>query len=322
MHTPQQLIARFEDKFSKNNFHTTPIGLYEPVNHIMNIKGKRIRPLLLLISCDMFGGDIAQALNPAFAVELFHNFTLVHDDIMDNGDIRRGVPAVHKLYGLNAGILAGDVMIPYVYQYLTDIPAGFISPVIQVFNGTAIEIFEGQQMDVDFEKRDHVSEGDYLKMIEYKTSVLLGTCLQIGAILANADAQDQQLIYEFGLKLGLSFQIKDDYLDAYGETEKVGKKMGGDILMNKKTILYVTALNRANEQERQQLSALLHESDPDKKIEGVKQLFETTGARAHTLEKADELFHEAIKSLEKVSVKEELKTTLISMAQKINDREF
>ena len=322
MHSPEQLLSLYESKFSGNNFNSSPPGLYTPVNHIMSIKGKRIRPLLLLMSCEMFGGDVALALNPSFAVEVFHNFTLVHDDIMDNGDIRRGEPTVHKLYGLNSGILAGDAMIPYVYKYLTDVTNAYISPLINVFNDTAIEIFEGQQMDVDFEKRDDVTETEYLKMIEYKTSVLLGACLQLGAILADASIEDQKLIYEFGLKLGLSFQITDDYLDAFGEKEKVGKKIGGDILMNKKTYLFVTALDRANPEQRKQLIAALQETDEDKKIETVKQLFEATGARQHTLDKADELYHEALKSLEKISVKPELKAPLAAMADMISQRQF
>ena len=182
MLTQQQLLTQFEAKAGVNNFRTTPSGLYNPVNHIMSIKGKRIRPLLLLMCCDMFGGSVEEALNPAFAMEVFHNFTLVHDDIMDNADIRRGFPTVHTLYGTNAGILAGDVMLAYAYRYLTDVPAQFIPSLISVFNNTAIEIFEGQQMDMDFEKRTDVVEDEYLKMIEFKTSVLLGCCLQLGAI--------------------------------------------------------------------------------------------------------------------------------------------
>lgn len=322
MHSPEQLFSLYDSKFNTDNFHSSPAGLYEPVKHIMSIKGKRIRPLLLLMSCDMFGGDVMQALNPSFAVEVFHNFTLVHDDIMDNGDIRRGLPTVHKIYGLNSGILAGDVMIPYVYKYLTDVPAVYISPLIQVFNETAIEIFEGQQMDVDFEKRDDVTEAEYLKMIEYKTSVLLGACLQLGAIMAGADVHDQKLVYEFGLKLGLSFQITDDYLDAFGEKEKVGKKIGGDILMNKKTYLHITAMDKASAEEKRQLIAAMNEADEDKKIEFVKRLFESTGARQHTVEKADELYHEALKSLDKISVKTELKAPLIKMAAMISERQF
>ena len=201
-------------------------------------------------------------------------------------------------------------------------PAQFIPSLIAVFNKTAIEIFEGQQMDMDFEKRTDVTEPEYLKMIEFKTSVLLGCCLQLGAVLGAASEQDQQLIYEFGLKLGLSFQIKDDYLDTFGEAEKVGKRIGGDIIQNKKTYLYVTAWNNADTAQKAQFTQLLTEHDEEKKIKEVKHLFETTGARQQALTKADELYNVALQSLQKVSVAEEIKKPLAEMAQRINNREF
>jgi geranylgeranyl diphosphate synthase type II len=322
MHSLSQLSALYNEKFNTDNFHQNPTGLYKPVNHIMNIPGKRIRPLLLLMGCDLFGGDVKQALSPAFAVEVFHNFTLVHDDIMDNADIRRGVPTVHKLYGTNAGILAGDVMLAYAYRYLTDVLPQYVPGLIEVFNKTAIEIFEGQQMDMDFETRTDVTETEYLKMIEFKTSVLLGCCLQLGALLGNATAADQQLIYEFGLKLGLSFQIKDDYLDTFGEAAKVGKRIGGDIIQNKKTYLYVTAYSNANADQKAQLTNLLTEKDEEKKITEVKALFEATGARRQALNKADELYKVALQSLQKVSVGQDAIEGLTTMAEKINNREF
>ena len=322
MHSLSALNTLYNEKFSVDNFHQNPTGLYKPVNHIMNIPGKRIRPLLLLMSSDMFGGDAKQALNPAFAVEVFHNFTLVHDDIMDNADIRRGVPTVHKLYGTNAGILAGDVMLAYAYRYLTDVSPQYVASLISVFNKTAIEIFEGQQMDMDFEKRTDVTEVEYLKMIEFKTSVLLGCCLQLGAVMGNASAADQQLVYEFGLKLGLSFQIKDDYLDTYGEAEKVGKRIGGDILQNKKTYLYVSAWNSADVAQKAQLTTLLTEHDEEKKIREVKQVFEATGARQKALDKSDELYNVALQSLQKISLPDDAKKPLAEMAQRINNREF
>ena len=322
MHSLAALNTLYTEKFSVDNFHQNPTGLYKPVNHIMNIPGKRIRPLLLLMSSDMFGGDVKQALNPAFAVEVFHNFTLVHDDIMDNADIRRGVPTVHKLYGTNAGILAGDVMLAYAYRYLTDVLPQHVASLIAVFNKTAIEIFEGQQMDMDFEKRTDVTEVEYLKMIEFKTSVLLGCCLQLGAVIGSASVADQQLVYEFGLKLGLSFQIKDDYLDTFGEAEKVGKRIGGDILQNKKTYLYVTAWNSANAEQKVQLTTLLTEHDEEKKIREVKQIFEDTGAKQKALDKADELYNVALQSLQKISLPDEAKKPLAEMAQRINNREF
>ena len=322
MNSVATLNTLYSEKFGVDSFNQSPNALYTPVNHIMNIPGKRIRPLLLLMSCELFGGDVKQALNPAFAVEVFHNFSLVHDDIMDNADIRRGFPTVHKLYGINAGILAGDVMLAYAYKYLTDVSSQYIAPLIAVFNQTAIEIFEGQQMDMDFEKRMDVGEDEYLKMIEFKTSVLLGCCLRLGAILGNAGDSDQRLMYEFGLKLGLSFQIKDDYLDTFGEAAKVGKRIGGDIIQNKKTYLYVSAWNNSNDAEKAKLTDLLNEKDEEKKIAEVKQLFEVTGARQQALDKADELYNLALESLKKVSMPENAKKPLAEMAHRINNREF
>lgn len=322
MQSASTLYQLYEQKFSSNNFNSSPTGLYAPVAHIMGIKGKRIRPLLLLMATDMFGGNVEDALNPSFAMEVFHNFTLVHDDIMDNADIRRGVPTVHKVFGVNAGILAGDVMLAYAYKYLTDVPAGFIPPLMNIFTKTAIEIFEGQQMDVDFEKRTDVTLQEYLKMIEYKTSVLLACSLQTGAILGHADEQNQKDLYNFGLNLGLSFQIKDDLLDAFGEGDKVGKRIGGDILMNKKTYLFISTQSMANAEQKNELAALLTEANEEKKIEGVKRLMMQTGAYEATLQKAEALYQESLASLQKVNVAPERKKHLAEMAEKVNNREY
>ncbi len=322
MHSPQYLLSLFEEKFSSSNFNESPTNLYKPVSHIMSIKGKRIRPLLVLASCDMFGGNVQHALNPAFAVEVFHNFTLVHDDIMDQADVRRGIPTVHKVFGVNAGILAGDVMLAYAYKYLTDVPAQHVSALLSVFNKTAIEIFEGQQMDVDFETRNDVTEQEYLKMIEYKTSVLLGCCLQLGAVLAGAEDANQKALYDFGLNLGLSFQIKDDYLDAFGEAEKVGKRIGGDILQNKKTLLYITCLKNCNTQQQKDFSLLMSESDEQKKIDGVKRLFDITGAKEKVLSISDNFYRASLEALKSVNIAEEKKKVLAAFADKINNRDY
>jgi geranylgeranyl diphosphate synthase type II len=316
------LNSLYEQTFNSNNFNSSPTGLYEPVNHIMGIKGKRIRPLLVLMGCQLFGGEVERALKPAFAMEVFHNFTLVHDDIMDQADLRRGVPTVHKKYGVNAGILAGDVMLAYAYKYLCSVPPNYIPLLMDAFSKTAIEIFEGQQIDMDFEKRLDVTEKEYLKMIEYKTSVLLACSVQIGAILADASVESQALIYEFGLNLGISFQIKDDYLDTFGEGAKVGKRIGGDILQNKKTYLFISALNSADAQQRQELIRLLDEADLEKKIAEVKQIFEATGARQQALKKAEELYNVAINSLQKISLPDNKKQPLMELAQMLNTREY
>lgn len=322
MYAPDELLAIYEKAFSRNNFNSSPTNLYKPVEHIMGMQGKKIRPLLLLLSLDMFGGKVEEGLNPAFAMEVFHNFTLVHDDIMDQADIRRGEPTVHKKFGTNAAILAGDVMLAYAYKYLTTVPLHHVPAMMGVFNKTAIEIFEGQQMDVDFETRTDVSLEEYLKMIEYKTSVLLACCVQLGAILGNASEADQAAVYQFGLNLGLSFQIKDDLLDAFGEGEKVGKKIGGDILQNKKTYLYISTLSRCNSAQAEKLKALASEKDETVKINGVKALMVETGAKAATEAKAEELYNLSLKSLDGISIDESRKKVLYLMAQKINTRDY
>lgn len=322
MQLPDHLLRLYEDTFSQNNFNTNPTNLYKPVDHIMQMKGKKIRPLLVLMACDLFGGKVEDALNPAFCVEVFHNFTLVHDDIMDQSDIRRGEPTVHKKFGTNAAILAGDVMLAYAYRYLTSVPAPYVQPLLEVFNQTAIEIFEGQQMDVDFEQRNDVQLVEYLKMVEFKTSVLLACCVQLGAIVGNANIEDQKAIYDFGLNLGLSFQIKDDLLDAFGEAEKVGKRIGGDILQNKKTYLFISTTQLCNETQKAELASLINENDEQKKIDGIKFLMEASGAKAATLKKAEDLYQDALVSLQKVNVSNERKVMFTAIAEKINNREY
>ena len=322
MQSPQQLAEQYEQFYQQNSFNYDPNGLYEPVRHIMNIQGKRIRPMLLLMACDMFDGNLQEALNPAFAMEVFHNFTLVHDDVMDNADIRRGVPTVHKKYGLNEAILAGDVMLSYGYKYLLNISAARLKEAMQLFTKTSIEIFEGQQLDLDFEKRSDVTVDEYLKMIEFKTSVLLAASLQIGAVVAGAAEEDQKKLYEFGLNLGLSFQIKDDWLDTFGEGEKVGKKIGGDIIQNKKTFLLITALNDSSEEQRKQLLGLFQEKDETKKVAGIMTLFGVLGISNKTENKINELYEKSLNSLRSVNLPDEKKQPLLSLAEKIHNRDY
>ncbi len=322
MHSVSELSKLYNDKFDTDNFYSGKMNLYVPVKHIMQIPGKRIRPMLLLLSCDAFGGDVQSALSPAYAMEIFHNFSLVHDDIMDQSEIRRGMPTVHKLFGINAGILAGDVMLAYAYKYLTDVSAEYLPPVLQLFNRTSIEIFEGQQMDVDFETRNDVSLDEYLKMVEYKTSVLLACSLQTGAILAKASPTDQQLIYDFGIQLGLSFQITDDLLDAFGDGTKTGKKTGGDILMNKKTYLYLSTQENCNAEQTAQLQSLTHDPDENRKITLTKEIMKASGGYDITLNTAQELYSRSLQSLEKISLPEPRKAELYKMAELINKRDY
>jgi len=318
----ESLLQVYESRFATPGFPKTPEGLYQPVNHIMNIKGKRIRPLLLMMACDAFGGTAEDALGPAYAVEVFHNFTLVHDDIMDNADLRRGVPTVHNAFGVNRAILAGDVMLSFAYKYLAEGPSARLADLLSIFTRTAIEVMEGQQLDMDFETRLDVNEEEYLHMIRYKTSVLLAASLELGAIIGGASEADRKNIYEFGLNLGLSFQIKDDYLDTFGDGKKVGKKIGGDILNNKKTYLLITALNNARGQDKEELLALLNEKNEEKKISGVIAMFEKLGVRESTLAKAEELYRHSIGSFSALSVPGERKRPLLDMAEMIYLREF
>lgn len=322
MHSIEELVEIYEKNFPPQLFAGQPTGLYDPVVHIMSIGGKRIRPLLCLLAADMFGNKVEAALNPAFGVEVFHNFTLVHDDIMDNADMRRGKPAVHTLYGLNKGILSGDVMFAYAYKYIAMVEPHLLSQVFHVFNKTAIEIFEGQQSDMDFEERNDVSEAEYLKMIEFKTSVLLGCALKIGAIIGGASEADQKEMYDFGIHLGLSFQMKDDYLDTFGETAKVGKRIGGDILNNKKTYLYLKTRSLAGAEDLNTLNQMLSESDENLKIETVRQIMVQSGAKQKTVELIDHYYNEALKNLANVSLPENQKVVLTQLAKNIYTRDY
>jgi geranylgeranyl diphosphate synthase, type II len=283
----------FEAFLKENEFNSEPQELYEPVNYIMNNNGKRLRPQLLLMTCDMFGGSVKNALSPAFAVELFHNFTLVHDDIMDNAALRRGKSSVHNKYGINTAILSGDVMLSYVYHFLHQSSSQHFNILFRVFNEAAIKIFEGQQIDINFENRMEVDEKEYLKMIEYKTSVLMAAALEMGAIVADATEKQRKLIYQFGLNLGLSFQINDDFLDAFGNHEKVGKKPGGDIIQNKKTFLLITAMNDANPVQRKKFIELFSEKNEQKKINETLQLFDELNIKSKTVNKMHEYFDAA-----------------------------
>ena len=322
MRNINEVLSLYSESYSAEAFDRGPKGLYEPMEHILSIPGKRIRPLLLLLSCDAFGGNIKDAITAAHAVELFHNFTLVHDDIMDAATLRRGVPTVHQQYGLNTGILSGDALFIYAYKYLCSVQPQYLSAIIDVFNKTAIEIMEGQQMDMDFEKRLDVTVAEYLKMIEYKTSVLLACSLQIGAIIGGASTADQDKIYDFGLKLGLSFQIKDDWLDTFGESSKVGKKVGGDIVQNKKTFLLITLLNNVSVIDREMLMTLLNEKDEEKKVEGIKVLYARYDIDTKTTTKVDALYKEALTSLESVNLPSAQKVNLFEMAEMVHSREF
>lgn len=265
----------FEEYLFAQQFSREPKSLYEPFSYMFHLGGKRIRPVLLLAANECLGGDQKKALPIAMAIELFHNFSLIHDDIMDEADIRRGQTVVHKKYGTNTAILSGDVMFVYAYEYLSQFPNVEIT---ELFNLTAKQVCEGQQLDMEFETRSDVTTNQYIEMITLKTAVLLGCSLQIGAIIAGADEVLQKEFYSFGKNLGISFQIKDDILDTYAKQEDFGKQIGGDILQNKRTYLLLHCLQKSEEKEKQELINILTQSNfkEEEKISKVKELYSLT----------------------------------------------
>ena len=315
----QEMIETYLDKEAFTGF---PGVLFESTNHIMRMKGKRIRPVMVLTACQAFGGDIKQAMGPASAVEVYHNFSLVHDDIIDEADIRRGTPTVHKMYGLNKAILTGDAMLLHSFVLLKKGPDDKLPDMLKVFSKATTEVIEGEQYDVNFEEIPEVTEDEYMLMIQYKTSVLLAASLQLGTIVANASVEDQQKIYEFGLNLGLAFQIKDDYLDCYGDEKTFGKKIGGDILMNKKTYLLITALKNADNESRSKIFNLFEVQNEDEKIVGMLSIYNDLGVKEATFSKMDELYTKSLKSLDELSIDEEARKPLLELANSIYHREF
>ena len=276
MLTVEEYRSEFLSYLNDFQSPSSPKNLYEPVSYILGLKGKRIRPILTLLTCDIFNDNYSEALDAALAVEVFHNFSLVHDDIMDEAHLRRGNQTVHKKWDLSTAILSGDVMLILAYQLFENYKGDTFVSLAKLFSKTAIEVCEGQQMDIDFSKKEDVSADDYLKMIEYKTAVLIGASMKMGAIVAGASIKDQNDIYEFGKNLGLAFQIQDDLLDTFGEEEKFGKKIGGDILENKKTLLFIRAKQLLGPDENNKLIKLYSSklANDENKIKEVRGLFE------------------------------------------------
>jgi geranylgeranyl diphosphate synthase type II len=247
MHSLKALQSRISEAFFDAGFVHEPLQLYEPITYTLDVGGKRVRPVLVLMSCDLFGGDINKAVFPAMGVEIFHNFTLLHDDIMDNAPLRRGMETVHQKWDANSAILSGDTMFVIAYEYVAKTDPELLPQVLNLFNDTARKVCEGQQYDMNFETQSDVTIPDYMRMIRLKTAVLIACSLKLGAILAKADQADAEKIYEFGIELGLAFQLQDDFLDAFGDTSKFGKAIGGDISTNKKTFLFLKAFEMAKE---------------------------------------------------------------------------
>ena len=294
-------------------YERKPANLYDPVNYILKLGGKRLRPLLTLMATEAFEGDVHKALNAALSIEVFHNFSLVHDDIMDAAPLRRGMPTVHHKWDVNTGILSGDAMLIMAYQLFENYEPKTFQALAKLFSKTAIEVCEGQQYDMDFEQRDNVQVDDYLKMIEYKTAVLVGASLQMGAIVSGADDENQKYIYNFGKNLGIAFQLQDDYLDAFGDPKTFGKQVGGDIIENKKTYLYIKALESSDIKQHQVLSDLYSadsQVENEDKIHRVKTIFKATGAAEKTQEAIKAYTSKAFDILESISITDSSKSIL------------
>ncbi|MES1215151.1 MAG: polyprenyl synthetase family protein [Bacteroidota bacterium] len=320
MQSFELLSQKFSLHFDRRHFPAEPGSLYEPNEYFLKLGGKRIRPVLCLMGNELFDEINPDAFEVATAIELFHNFTLIHDDIMDKAPLRRGMETVHTKYGENTALLAGDVMLVTAYEYLNKISPLYLQTILRLFNTTAKEVCEGQQYDMDFAEAEAVGLKDYFRMIELKTSVSLAASLKTGAILGGAGERNQNLLYEFGKKLGISFQVQDDYLDAFGDPEKFGKQIGGDILSNKKTFLLVHAMETASEPAKKELKKLLQQSGPDK-LEKVLQIFRDCKVDEWALQVKNKFLDEALIHLEDIAVLSKRKTPLRELAHLLVKRE-
>ncbi len=309
---------RISDWFDSLIYPTNPVGLYEPIQYTLRAGGKRIRPTLLLAAVHAFGGNPEDARDQCLGIEMFHNFTLLHDDVMDNSDVRRGQPTVHRRWSANTAILSGDTMLTMATQLVCNCADRHLRAVLDTFNTTAIEIYEGQQLDMDFEERDNVTVDEYLEMIRLKTSVLLGCALKIGSIIADADAEAAEALYRYGINLGLGFQLRDDYLDTFGDPLIFGKQIGDDILNDKKTWLMITARNEDTTNAMQK--ALEGRFADAEKIENVTEVYRTLGLDTRILELIRKYSHDAVNSLDEVKMDEESRRYFIKLAETLVDR--
>lgn len=320
-----QLITDYQNEFlsflKEHIQKREPKNLYDPIQYILNVGGKRLRPVLTMLSTDIFGKDYHQALYAALAVEIFHNFSLVHDDIMDEAPLRRGQPTVHTKWNLNTGILSGDAMLILAYQYFERYEPIIFRQLAEIFSKTALEVCEGQQYDVDFEKEEQVSTSQYLKMITYKTAVLVGAALKMGAIIAETSEENKQKIYDFGVALGIAYQLQDDYLDTFGD-DSFGKKIGGDILQNKKTLLYLNTLEKGSSEEKEALMRLYKfpiENEKEK-IAKVTQLFISTGSDLFLRSEVENYTLKAFSILDTLEISEQKKEILKEFGKSLMNR--
>ena len=315
----QQAFKSHLNSFLKDR---EPENLYNPIHYILKLGGKRLRPVLTLMSTEIFETDFSEALNAALSIEVFHNFSLIHDDIMDDAPLRRGQETVHEKWDLNTGILSGDAMLIMAYRLFENYNPETFQALAKLFSKTALEVCEGQQYDIDFETRDNVTISEYLKMIEYKTAVLVGAAMKMGAIVAQANETDQNNIYEFGKNLGIAFQLQDDYLDAFGNPETFGKQVGGDIIENKKTILYLKTLELASDEDKRHLEHLysLNPTDQTDKIETIKSIFESSGAAKATKNEISSYTDKAFHVLDALNISDSKKSILKEFGLQLMNR--
>lgn len=323
MHSVDYFQTKFISYLEEKIFTKEPKNLYEPITYILELGGKRLRPVLTLMTAEIFGVEYTKALDAALAIEVFHNFSLVHDDIMDDAPLRRGMPSVHEKWNINTGILSGDAMLINAYQLFENYESDTFKGLAQLFTKTAIEVCEGQQYDMDFETRDDVTIPEYLKMIDYKTAVLVGAAMKMGGIVAKASQEDQNRIYDFGQNLGIAFQLQDDYLDAFGDPKTFGKQVGGDIIENKKTYLYLKALELGTKSQVKELTDLysIQPNDATHKIDTVKEVFIVTGAVANAKEEIAAYTLKAFKVLEALDITTDNKKVLKEFGENLMQRE-
>jgi geranylgeranyl diphosphate synthase type II len=324
MHSIEELRALFTQYLNQESFSQEPKNLYEPNNYFLQIGGKRLRPTLLLMATELFGGKIDNALPAALAIEYFHNFTLIHDDVMDNAPVRRGFKTIHEKYNLNTAILSGDVLLVKAYECLSKADAKDFRKIFDIYTKTAVEVCEGQQYDIDFETKNSVTQSEYIEMIRLKTAVLLAASMKIGALIGNASDEDADLLYSYAENLGIAFQIQDDILDCYGNEELVGKQPGGDIIQNKKTLLLLHALEKCNDDNNNHLQQLLEKevSNKQEKVKEVLQIFEQYDIKVFGIERRDYYVQQSLSALEKINLDSAKKVALKSLIDYLVIRKF
>ena len=324
MYTSDELLEKVNHFLANLPYNRVPMSLYKPIRYVLSMGGKRIRPVLMLLAYQLYKSDPESILMQAAALETYHNYTLLHDDLMDNADLRRGHETVHKKWNANQAILSGDSMLVLAYERMAQCPKDKLSRVLGIFTETALEIGEGQQYDIDFEQRTDVKEEEYIEMVRLKTSVLLACALKIGATLAGAPEEDLDNLYKFGEQVGLAFQLQDDFLDVYGDSRVFGKAIGGDIVSNKKTYMLINAFNHANAAQREELMRWITAKtfDREEKVAAVTRLYNEIGVDKLALDKIAYYFEQSKKYLDAVKVEEAKKTVLRQYAEKMMSRKY